>query len=188
MWVFSIIQNASDPREPKITNLTVEVNHSKIDKTEQKVKQQSPNVHPRASELTSRCQFERSWFSALWALHEQISGGWRHLSDLSPEDKLQLLCCAPPLCCPSKGKAGTTHSHLHSQPGAGKCYNAFAKWMCLPFLGLQSQSSIRKQLHIQKQVGWECLQPEQKKRRIRHPGVTAIQLLPGDAIQWWIGY
>lgn len=33
VWVFSIIQNASDPREPKITNLTVEVNHSKIDKT-----------------------------------------------------------------------------------------------------------------------------------------------------------
>lgn len=33
VWVFSIIQNASDPREPKKTNLTVEVNHSKIDKT-----------------------------------------------------------------------------------------------------------------------------------------------------------
>lgn len=69
-----------------------------------------------------------------------------------------VLCPTPMLSLQRKGR--NYSFNLHSQPEAGKCYNAFAKWMCL---GLQSQSSIRKQLHIQKQVGWEWLQPEQKK-------------------------
>lgn len=184
MWIFSIIQNASDPREPKITNLTVEVNHSKIDKTNSNHKAQMYIL-----ELQNWLQ-DANLREVGFLLCELCMSRFLEVGGicLTWVQKISCNYCAPPLCCPSKGKAGTTHSHLHSQPGAGKCYNAFAKWMCLPFLGLQSQSSIRKQLHIQKQVGWEWLQPEQKKRRIRHPGVTATQLLPGDAIQWWIGY
>lgn len=73
---------------------------------------------------------------------------WRHLSDWVQKISCNY-CAVPHLRCPSTGKAGTTHPHLHSQPGAGKCYKAFAKWMCLPFLGLQSQSSIRKQLQTE---------------------------------------
>lgn len=72
---------------------------------------------------------------------------WRHLSDWVQKISCNY-CAVPHLHCPSTGKAGTTHPHLHSQPGAGKCYKAFAKWMCLPF-GLQSQSSIRKQLQTE---------------------------------------
>lgn len=41
------IQNAYDPSEPRLTNLTVEVNHSKIDnKTEHKLQTTKPKFTP----------------------------------------------------------------------------------------------------------------------------------------------
>lgn len=123
------IQNAYDLSEPRLTNLTVEVNHSKIDnKREQKLQTTKPTFYSRASELTSRCQFGRSWFSSLSELcmcrFLEVGGVcliWVQKISLSKRSCNYCVVPTPMLSLQRKGPNYSFTSTSSNQQAAGKC-------------------------------------------------------------------